>query len=64
MASKIVPIDEMRSFIERVMTKLGVVKSHAESLADLLVTGDYRGHYSHGFNRLGMSPQSISNSSI
>lgn len=54
MATKIVPKDEMRSFIERVMTKLGVVQSHAKSLADLLVAGDYRGHFSHGLNRLGM----------
>lgn len=51
--SKIVPKEEMVAFMVRVMTKVGVSKAHAASLADCLVTGDYRGHYSHGLNRLG-----------
>lgn len=53
--SKIVPKEEMRNFIERVMTKLGVSQGHARSLANCLVMGDYRGHYSHGLNRLGLN---------
>lgn len=51
--SKIVPVAEAKLFVKNVMTKLGVTTSHAEALADCLVTGDYRGHYSHGLNRLG-----------
>lgn len=27
-------------------------KKHAELMADLLVSADYRGHFSHGMNRL------------
>jgi hypothetical protein len=27
--------------------------SHARQLADTLIAGDYRGHYSHGLNRFG-----------
>jgi hypothetical protein len=27
--------------------------AHAEQLADVLIAGDLRGHYSHGLNRLG-----------
>lgn len=52
--SKIVPVNEAKLFIKNVMTKLGVTSLHAEALADCLVTGDYRGHYSHGLNRLGL----------
>lgn len=50
----VVPKAEMQSFIVRCMTKVGAEKSHAEALADVLVTGDYRGHFSHGMNRLQM----------
>lgn len=50
----VVPKAEMQSFIVRCMTKVGAEKAHAEALADVLVTGDYRGHFSHGLNRLQM----------
>ena len=45
---------EVKRFIEDCMTSVGTRRDHAESLADNLVTADYRGHYSHGLNRLGM----------
>lgn len=35
------------------MTQTGTKKEHAAELADVLVAADYRGHYSHGLNRLG-----------
>jgi len=35
-----------------VMEKAGASGRHAGDLADLLVTADYRGHFSHGLNRL------------
>nr|CAH7723860.1 unnamed protein product [Callosobruchus chinensis] len=28
-------------------------ESHAKTVADNLLEADYRGHYSHGMNRLG-----------
>ena len=49
----IVPTEELRAFVVRCMTAVGVVKDHAKDLAELLVAADYRGHYSHGLNRLG-----------
>lgn len=48
-----VPKDEVRRFIVDCMKKVGTKDSHAVSLAGNLVTADYRGHYSHGLNRLG-----------
>ena len=44
----------MRGFIVRCMETVGTKSEHAESLAELLITADYRGHYSHGLNRLGI----------
>lgn len=36
------------------MLAVGTKASHANSLADVLVEGDLRGHYSHGLNRMGV----------
>jgi LDH2 family malate/lactate/ureidoglycolate dehydrogenase len=44
---------EVLSFIERCMTAVGTKAHHAKSLAQVLVEGDCRGHYSHGLNRMG-----------
>ncbi|CAH8435091.1 unnamed protein product [Heterobilharzia americana] len=33
--------------------------SHSDALSDVLVAGDYRGHYSHGLNRLEMYVRDI-----
>ena len=44
---------EVLSFIERCMTAVGTQAHHAKSLAQVLVEGDCRGHYSHGLNRMG-----------
>lgn len=45
----------MHRFMVDCMTcdKVKASKSHADQLADVLIAGDYRGHYSHGLNRLG-----------
>ena len=48
-----VPKDEMLSYCTRCMTAVGTKKEHAEALAEVLMAADYRGHYSHGLNRLG-----------
>ncbi|KAL7857750.1 hypothetical protein AOLI_G00178520 [Acnodon oligacanthus] len=44
---------EVQAFIEHCMLAVGTRPSHARSLAEVLVEGDMRGHYSHGLNRLG-----------
>uniref|UniRef100_A0A1I8ADM1 Malate/L-lactate dehydrogenase n=1 Tax=Steinernema glaseri TaxID=37863 RepID=A0A1I8ADM1_9BILA len=43
---------EIRSFILNCMEKIGCDDEHAQQLADILITSDYRGHYSHGIQRL------------
>ena len=50
----VVPLKEFHAFTVRCMCAVGVSETDASSLADLLVSADYRGHYSHGLNRLGM----------
>lgn len=42
------------------MRKVGTRPSHAQSLSGNLVAADYRGHYSHGLNRLDMYVRDIS----
>ena len=49
----IVPLSEVRSFVNRCMVSVGTNPEHADILAELLMTADHRGHYSHGINRLG-----------
>jgi len=58
---KIISKDELSSFIVRCMMKVGTRPSHAEALADNLTMADYRGHYSHGLNRLDMYVNDIKN---
>ncbi|XP_066557161.1 uncharacterized oxidoreductase YjmC isoform X2 [Amia ocellicauda] len=50
---------EVQSFIERCMIAVGTKPAHAKSLADVLVEGDRRGHYSHGLNRMDMYVKDI-----
>lgn len=45
--------NEMENFMERCMLAVGTKPDHAKSLASCLIAGDYRGHFSHGLNRLG-----------
>ncbi|XP_051885429.1 uncharacterized oxidoreductase YjmC-like [Pristis pectinata] len=45
---------ELHQFIECCMGAVGAQSSHGSALADVLVEADYRGHYSHGLNRLDM----------
>ena len=48
-----VPVAEVKRYATDCMVSLGVKTDHASALADVLVAADYRGHYSHGLNRLG-----------
>ncbi|XP_052808242.1 uncharacterized oxidoreductase YjmC-like isoform X1 [Mya arenaria] len=50
----IVPLPEMRAFVVRCMAAVGIPETDGGALAELLVAADYRGHYSHGLNRLDM----------
>ncbi|XP_066525622.1 uncharacterized oxidoreductase YjmC-like isoform X2 [Hoplias malabaricus] len=45
---------EVQMFIEGCMCAVGTRPTHARSLADVLLEGDLRGHYSHGLNRLDL----------
>ena len=36
------------------MTSVGTAEKNAAYLADVLIAGDRRGHFSHGLNRLGI----------
>ncbi|XP_074653260.1 putative oxidoreductase YjmC [Tubulanus polymorphus] len=51
---KIIPVSDVKAFVERCMVAAGSKSDHAEVLAELLVKADYRGHFSHGLNRLDM----------
>ena len=48
----LVPVREAEAFMERSIVAVGAKSSHAKDLATLLACADYRGHYSHGMNRL------------
>ncbi|XP_067358244.1 uncharacterized oxidoreductase YjmC-like isoform X1 [Channa argus] len=50
---------EVQDFIERCMISVGTKPHHAHSLAEVLVEGDHRGHYSHGLNRMDMYVKDI-----
>lgn len=45
---------EIEDFMVRCMTKVGTATDHAIALAKCLSAADYRGHFSHGLNRLGI----------
>ncbi|CAG2105678.1 unnamed protein product [Medioppia subpectinata] len=63
MSYQIISRHEMHSFMRRAMVSIGTNGSHAESLADVLVMGDYRGHFSHGLNRLELYLEDITTKS-
>ncbi|KAJ8943985.1 hypothetical protein NQ314_009568, partial [Rhamnusium bicolor] len=48
------PVDEARRFMVDCFKAAGTPDDHAQIVADNLVEADYRGHYSHGMNRLEM----------
>lgn len=51
----IIPIKEARRFMQECLKAAGADNSNANEMADLLIEADYRGHYSHGMNRLGIN---------
>lgn len=48
----VTPIDEAKKFLINCFESVGTCRENAEIIADNLVEADYRGHYSHGLNRL------------
>lgn len=52
--SPLVSVEESKRFIKDCMLTVGTSSEAASALADLLVEADYRGHFSHGMNRLGL----------
>lgn len=49
-----IAIEEARRFMIDCFLKSKTSAENAKAMADLLVEADYRGHFSHGMNRLEM----------
>lgn len=49
-----ISIEEARRFMVDCFLSSRTSQGNAEAMADLLVEADYRGHFSHGMNRLEM----------
>lgn len=49
----ITPMEESKRFMKDVFSALGAPPENAEIVALNLLEADYRGHYSHGMNRVG-----------
>lgn len=58
---KVVPKDEVIRFIVDCMCKAGTTSEDALTVGHHLMTADYRGHFSHGMNRMQMYVQDIEN---
>ncbi|XP_011701863.1 PREDICTED: uncharacterized protein LOC105458336 [Wasmannia auropunctata] len=56
---KVVPKDEVVRFIEECMCKAGTTVEDAHVVGHHLMIADYRGHFSHGMNRMQMYVQEI-----
>ncbi|KAL7305150.1 hypothetical protein TKK_0002547 [Trichogramma kaykai] len=55
----VVPKEEVVRFIADCMCKVGTTPEDARTVAHHLMTADYRGHFSHGMNRLQMYVEDI-----
>lgn len=53
-SSGLISIDEARRFMVDCFLKSKTSLENAQAMADLLAEADYRGHFSHGMNRLEM----------
>lgn len=61
-AKSFIPVvhrQEVKAFMCQCMKSVGTKNDHAIALADTLELADYRGHYSHGLNRLDMYMKDI-----
>ncbi|GAB6031604.1 hypothetical protein CHUAL_009368 [Chamberlinius hualienensis] len=48
----LIAIPEVKKFIIECLKIVGAKPNHAEIMSEVLVSADYRGHFSHGLNRL------------
>ncbi|XP_060530052.1 uncharacterized oxidoreductase YjmC-like [Cylas formicarius] len=55
----VIPLEEVRRFVEDCFKAVGTTSENASTVATNLVEADYRGHYSHGINRLNLYIQDI-----
>ncbi|XP_046814099.1 uncharacterized oxidoreductase YjmC-like [Vespa crabro] len=60
----VIPKEEVVRFIEECLCKVGTLKEDAHVVACHLMTSDYRGHFSHGMNRMQMYVNDIKNKII
>ncbi|KAI4490789.1 hypothetical protein M0804_003733 [Polistes exclamans] len=60
----VVPKEEVVRFIKECMCKVGTHEKDAHVVACHLMTSDYRGHFSHGMNRMQMYVNDIQNKII
>ncbi|XP_067004736.2 uncharacterized oxidoreductase YjmC [Anabrus simplex] len=51
-SERLVPLPEVKRFIVDCLMKVGANRGPALEMAELLAAADYRGHYSHGMNRV------------
>lgn len=58
---RVVPKNEVIRFIEECMCKAGTSPEDARVVGHHLMTADYRGHFSHGMNRMQMYVTEIEN---
>jgi len=47
-----ISVSDVKTFVEKCALKVGAHSEHAKDLAEVLAAADYRGHFSHGLNRL------------
>jgi LDH2 family malate/lactate/ureidoglycolate dehydrogenase len=50
----VVPVKEITRFMTDTFTAVGTIHDYAVHMAQVLVMADFKGHLSHGLNRLGM----------
>lgn len=55
----VVPKDDVVRFISESMKKVGATAEDALEVGEHLMTADYRGHFSHGLNRMQMYVKEI-----
>ncbi|KAK2577236.1 hypothetical protein KPH14_003382 [Odynerus spinipes] len=60
----VVPKEEVVRFIQHCLCKVGTLEEDAHTVAHHLMIADYRGHFSHGMNRMQMYVKDIENKII
>ena len=61
MGTVLIAKSEVHRFIKECIMSAGANSDSAQTLADVLTEADYRGHFSHGMNRLHMYLRDLEN---